>query len=512
MSIQTLRFGGRQFPWIAHGVATRLFVSALRVEAVTGTIALALLIARAAADVAPPPGTPVPPLPPHFEKRVVATGLANPHNMVLDPEGQLWVTEQIGRRVVRIDPRTGSVSVAIAIPDAVHTKGAQDGLLGLALAPDFLTGRGGDYVFVSMTYSAGTPEPFPNRTLIRRYSFDRKTGTLGSPVDILKELPSSKDHQSARLIFGPDGKLYYSIGDQGANQLSYLCIPNEAQVLPTDDEVKAGDWRHYTGKILRLNPDGSIPADNPVIRGVRSHVYAWGIRNTQGMAFSPGGKLFAVNHGPNSDDTLNLIVAGANLGWPDVLGFRNDQTYAYANFSAAKDCPTLKDPAENGTKVPPNVPVTRQSDFHDFDYVAPLKTLFAADPEKLDTEFHNPVCADGYLYYICWPTIAPSSVAYYGDFKAGVPGWNHSLLVTSLKRGVLYRVRLDPSESVTLGDAEPMFRSRNRYREIVVSRDGRTLYVATDAEGNGLATNDAGSAAFEFENPGSILAFTYNGP
>ena len=120
--------------------------------------------------------------------------------------------------------------------------------------------------------------------------------------------------------------------------------------------MKAGDWRHYKGKILRLNPDGSIPADNPVIRGVRGHVYAWGIRNTQGMAFSPGGKLFAVNHGPNSDDTLNLIVAGANLGWPDVLGSRNDQTYAYANFSAAKDCPTLKDPAENGTKVPPKRP------------------------------------------------------------------------------------------------------------------------------------------------------------
>ena len=86
------------------------------------------------------------------------------------------------------------------------------------------------------------------------------------------------------------------------------------------------------------------------------------------------------------------------------------------------------------------------------------------------------------------------------------------LLVTSLKRGVLYRVRLDPSESVTLGDAEPMFRSRNRYREIVVSRDGRTLYVATDAEGNGLGRTTPGRPAFDFENPGSILAFTYTCP
>ena len=84
------------------------------------------------------------------------------------------------------------------------------------------------------------------------------------------------------------------------------------------------------------------------------------------MVFSPGGKLFSVNQGPNSDDTLNLIVAASNLGWPNVLGFRNDRTYAYANFSAAKGgCKALKDPAQNGTEVPSQVPVMRQSEFHD---------------------------------------------------------------------------------------------------------------------------------------------------
>jgi PQQ-dependent dehydrogenase (s-GDH family) len=472
-----------------------------------------MFLTAASADVAPAPGTPVAALPEHFEKRVVATGLANPHNMVLGPDGQLWITEQIARRVVRVDPKTGAVSVAVDVADAMHTMGAQNGLLGLALHPDFLKNKNADYVYVSMTYSAGTPAPFPNRTLIRRYTYDAKTGTLGAPLDILKGLPSSTDHQSARLLFGPDGKLYYSIGDQGANQLAYLCTPNEAQALPTEAEVKTGDWGRYKGKILRLNPDGSIPDDNPVIHGVRSHIFAWGIRNTQGMTFSPGGKLFSVNHGPNSDDTLNLVVAGGNLGWPNVLGFRNDLTYAYADFSGAKDaCWSLKDPAQNGTDAPPNVPVHRQSEFHDPDYVAPLKTLFAADAEKLKTEFNNPVCADRHMYYICWPTIAPSAVAYYREFKNGIPGWAHSLLIASLKRGVLYRVRLDPTDSVTIGDAEPMFRSLNRYREVVVAPDGRTIYVATDTEGYGLATNDAGSAAFKFENPGAILAFTYSGP
>ena len=473
----------------------------------------AIFIASADADTAPPPGATVATLPEHFSKRVVATGLSNPHNMALGPDGVLWVTEQVTRRVVRVDPKTGEVSVAVEIADAVHSKGSQNGLLGLALDPNLLKNLGEDYVYVSMTYAAATPAPFPNRTLIRRYTYDPETHTLGFPVDILEGLPSSHDHQSARLLFGPDGKLYYSIGDQGANEQEYLCVPNEAQVLPTEAEVKSGDWRAYKGKILRLNPDGSIPSDNPVIRGVKSHVFAWGIRNTQGMVFSPNGKLFSVNHGPNSDDTVNLIVAGGNLGWPNVLGYRNNLTYAYANFSAASGgCDGLEDPAQNGTEAPSQVPVTPQSDFHDSDYVQPLKTLFAADPDKLKSEFNNPVCADRGLYYICWPTIAPSSVAYYGGFRAGVPGWDHSLLVTSLKRGVLYRIRLDPIESVTIGDAEPLFHSQNRYREVVVAPDGRTIYVATDALGHGLATNDAGAAAFTLENPGSILAFTYDGP
>jgi PQQ-dependent dehydrogenase (s-GDH family) len=472
-----------------------------------------LPLESASADVAPPPGTPVAALPEHFDKRIVATGLDNPHNMVFGPDGQLWVTEQITKRVVRVDPKTGAVSVAVTIADATHSKGSQNGLLGLALHPNFLQHKNADYVYVSMTYTSKTTEPFPNRTLIRRYTYDAKTATLSAPLDILKDLPSSNDHQSARLLFGPDGKLYYSIGDQGANQLSYLCIPNEAQALPSEAELKANDWRHYKGKILRLNPDGSIPDDNPIIHGVRSHIFAWGIRNTQGMTFSPGGKLLSVNHGPNSDDTLNLIVAGGNLGWPNVLGFRNDLTYAYADFSGAKDaCWSLKDPGQNGTNVPAIVPVHRQSEFHDPDYVAPLKTLFAADADKLQTEFNNPACADKHLYYICWPTIAPSAVAYYRKYEKGIPDWAHSVLIASLKRGVLYRVRLDPSDSVAIGDAIPLFRSTNRYREVVIAPDGRTIYVATDTEGYGQATNDAGSAAFKLENPGAILAFSYTGP
>ncbi|MBI3528502.1 MAG: PQQ-dependent sugar dehydrogenase [Betaproteobacteria bacterium] len=468
----------------------------------------AAIMAAAHADLPPAPGAPIAPMKETFEKRVVATGLANPHNMVFGPDGYLWLTEQITKRVTRVDPQSGMTIVAAQIDDAIHSEDAQDGLLGLALHPDLLKGKGHDFIYVSMTYDARQGGITPNRTLIRRYTYDAKAQKLASPVDLIKGLPSSHDHQSARLLFGPDQKLYYSIGDQGANQLAYLCVPNQAQTLPTADEVKATDWRHYAGKILRLNLDGTIPADNPVIHGVKSHVYAWGIRNTQGMVFSPSGKLFATDHGPNSDDELNLILRGKNYGWPYVAGRKDNAGYAYANYSATTGgCESVKDPAQNGKTAPPGVPVQKESDWSDPDFVEPIKTLFTVDN---DYSYTDPACADKDLFYICWPTIAPSSVIYYKGGKSGVPGWEHSLLIASLKRGVVYRVKLDDTDSLPVGDAQPMFRAVDRYREVVVSPDGGTIYVATDAVH--LGTTDAGSAAFKLENPGAILAFKYSAP
>jgi PQQ-dependent dehydrogenase (s-GDH family) len=480
--------------------------------AATLSIMLALSTATARADTPPVPGAPIKPAAESFEMRVVATGLGHPHNMVLGPDGKLWLTELSARRIVRVDPATGKLDVLAEVSDAVHSKDdtgddKQDGLLGIALHPDLLKGKGHDYVYVSLSYASGQGGPFPNNTAIRRYTYDRRTGKLGAPLDLLKGMPSAHDHQSARLLYGPDGKLYYSIGDQGANQLEYLCRANEAQVLPTAEEVKAADWQHYKGKILRLNVDGSIPSDNPVIHGVRSHVYAWGIRNTQGMAFSPTGKLFATDHGPNADDELNLLLPGRNYGWPYVAGRKDDAGYAYANFSAAQGgCAGLKDPSRNGLDVPSGVPVTKESSWSDPDFVEPLKTFFTVGN---DYSYNNPVCKDNDLYFICWPTIAPSSVTFYKGGKAAVPGWAHSLLIASLKRGLVYRVQLDPTDSLPVGDAQAILRTQNRYREVVVSADGSTVYVATDP--THLGTTDAGTAAFKLDNPGAILAFKYSG-
>ena len=95
------------------------------------------------------------------------------------------------------------------------------------------------------------------------------------------------DHNSGRMTFGPDGKLYYTIGDQGKNQLALACLNNQAQQLPTARPSRCQELDTYEGKVLRLNPDGSIPEDNPEINGVKSHVYTYGHRNAQGIAVGP---------------------------------------------------------------------------------------------------------------------------------------------------------------------------------------------------------------------------------
>ena len=121
---------------------------------------------------------------------------------------------------------------------------------------------------------------------------------LGDPVDVLTGLPHGPDHGASRIVIGPDGKLYASTGDQGSNFLAFYCAPIRAQELPVAADVAARNWRGYEGKILRVNLDGSIPADNPVLNGVRSHVLSYGHRNPQGMAFGPDGRLYAVRARP----------------------------------------------------------------------------------------------------------------------------------------------------------------------------------------------------------------------
>src|SRR5688572_26687511 len=208
-----------------------------------------------------------------FRKTVVVSGLAGPWELTWGPDSMLWVTERSGKRVTRVDPATGEKSVAVTIGE-VSAPGGQDGLLGMALHPELLQGTGNDYVYVGYTYVDESKGPVPtvadSRSRYRylygkivRFTYDKATKTLSNPLDIITGLPAGNDHVAGRLKIGPDRKLYFTIGDQGNNQLGNFCIPAESQRLPTQAEISAKKYLAYVGKSLRLNLDGSIPADNP---------------------------------------------------------------------------------------------------------------------------------------------------------------------------------------------------------------------------------------------------------
>ena len=164
-----------------------------------------------------------------------------------------------------------------------------NGLLGIAFDPDYGVNR---YVYV--TYATRT-DTGTFGTVARFTDVNNR----GQDFTVLLDgVPSAPGHQIESLAFGPDGALYVSTGD------AYL----------------AGDVQNadsFVGKILRMHPDGSLPADNPF---PGSYTYAYGFRNCFDLVFDVAGELFSADNGPDRDDELNRIVAGGNYGWPIQLG------------------------------------------------------------------------------------------------------------------------------------------------------------------------------------------------
>ncbi len=429
-----------------------------------------------------------------FGSRVLTTGLSNPWAMRWGPDNMIWVTERTSGEVTRIDPTTGAQQVLLTLED-VYTGPQHEGLLGLALHPELLEGTGNDYVYLSYTVNNGTAEePDPSAQIVR-YTWDDTLQQLVEPEIVLAGLPAWNDHNAGRVVIGPDMKLYYSIGEQGANFGRNLRRPNMAQVLPTQEEVEAEDWHTYSGKILRMELDGSIPEDNPEIDGVRSHILSYGHRNPQGIGFGPDGTLYEAEHGPASDDELNIIQPGGNYGWPRVAGFKDDQAYLYINWSEAPEgVDTSTSP------LPDDVPQFPETEFED-EMVDPVATFFTVED---DYSIGN-ICG-----YICDPTIAPSSVLYYEAGETGIQEWDHSLLIPTLKHGVLYVQHLSEDGQEADGLPEAWLSTQNRYRDVIVSPDGASVFIATDAFGS--AAQKFGPEAQQtsvLHNPGAILLFSY---
>ncbi|WP_313805489.1 glucose/sorbosone family PQQ-dependent dehydrogenase [Flavobacterium sp.] len=425
--------------------------------------------------------------------------LNNPYTILYGPDNYLWITERSNGEISRFNPTSGAQDLLVDIASVYSTAG-QDGLMGMILHPQLGQGVGNDFVYVAYTYNSSGRKLRISRF---NYSITANNGTLSSETTLLQGIPASNDHNSGRLIIGPDLKLYYSVGDQGNNQFANACAEIKAQYLPTS----ASDYTNYQGKILRINLDGSVPADNPSLNGVISHVYSYGHRNAQGLVFSSNGKLYASEHGPKSDDELNVIESGKNYGWPHIAGYNDNMAYSYCNWSTASpcnsgsfsdhNCPASVTPAlESSWAVPSN-------------FSPPIATWGTVD---------NSYDFQSGCGFVCWPTVAPSGMRIYEHNL--IPGWGTSVMSTTLKRGRIYRASLatdgnsilpisNPEPDGTNDDFEELWYTQNRYRDIAIAPDGITFYIITDSSGNTSGPSNNNSIAIA--NPGIIMKVQFTG-
>lgn len=223
----------------------------------------------------------------------IVKGLAAPWSIAFLPNGEMLVTEKVGRlRIVRngvLDPQP-----IAGVPQVLAM--GQGGLLEVAIHPRFADNR-----FIYLTYSKAGERG--NTTALARGRFDGKG--LSDVQDIFVADAWRSDaalHFGSKLAFGRDGMLYMTVGER-------------------NDRTRAQDTMHHAGKILRFRDDGTVPPDNPFVgrTGFRPEIYSYGHRNPQGLAVHPDtGQLWATEHGPQGGDELNLIQPGKNYGWPVV--------------------------------------------------------------------------------------------------------------------------------------------------------------------------------------------------
>ena len=227
---------------------------------------------------------------------VVVDGLNNPWEMVFAPNGDIYFSERDGR-IWKIES-FGEAKVIQTFPKSGSYEG---GTLGLALHPNFEENK---KIYVYQTNLE--LEFFQNKV----FSFTVDGDELIDKQTVIDDIPGAPWHDGGRIAFGPDGKLYITTGD--------AVNPGWSQ-----------DLSSLAGKILRINPDGTIPDDNPFDS---SPIFSYGHRNPQGIAWSNDGLLVSSEHGPSGEmgyghDEINVIVKGKNYGWPKVVGDSSDDSF-----------------------------------------------------------------------------------------------------------------------------------------------------------------------------------------
>ncbi len=338
---------------------------------------------------------------------IVARPLAHPWGLAFLPDGRMLVTERPGR--LRIVSGDGRISEPLAGVPRVFAQG-QGGLLDVALDPNFASNR-----LVYLSYAE--PGEGGAGTAVARGRLNEAGTAIENASVIFRQQPkvSGSAHFGSRLVFARDGTLFVTLGER------FKFEP-------------AQDLTSHLGKIVRINPDGSVPSDNPFVgrAGVRPEIWSYGHRNVQGATLHPQtGALWQVEHGPRGGDELNIAEAGRNYGWPLVSWGR------HYNGEDIPDPPTRPDLAQS----------IRQ-----------------------------------------WtPVISPTGIVFYtGDM---FPAWRGNLLIGGLTAQGIVRLTLD-GQRVT---GEERIALGARVRDVRQGPDG-AVYVLTDrSDGEVLRLTPAAS-------------------
>jgi len=339
------------------------------------TVAVLLFIGACKKDRSKEDLTPV-----DLKNKILVANLTLPWELIYGPDNLIWFTEKSGK-ISRLNPTSGQVTALHIITD-VRIQG-EGGLLGMALHPNF---NADPFVYVFYGYG----NPYKNK-LVR---FSYANNALSNPKTLLDNIPASSNHNGSRLLINGD-KLFVTTGD--------------AEDLSTPQNINS-----LAGKVLRLNLDGTIPSDNPF---PNNPVWSYGHRNAQGLAMV-GNKLFSSEHGPSTDDEVNMIEKGRNYGWPTVTGKCN---------------------------------ATNETAFCNQNNVA----------ESI----------------IEWtPTIAPSGMTYYNSNY--IPQFKNSLLLAFLKGNKLMQLKLNDTQTAIIETKDFYVGDFGRIRAVTQSPEGK-IYICT---------------------------------
>ena len=339
----------------------------------------------------------------------IASGIANPWALAFLPDGRMLVTERPGR--LRIVTREGALSPPVAGVPSVSASG-QGGLLDVILDRNYAQTR-------MIYFCFAEPASGDSRTSMAAAKLiDEGTPRLDDVKIIFRqEGPlSSGNHFGCRIVQARDGNLFLTMGDH---------------FVPRD---QAQNLANHIGKIVRVAPDGSVPADNPFVgkQDAKPEIWSYGHRNSQGAALHPqSGKLWMHEHGPRGGDEINISEAGKNYGWP-VIGFGIDYNGARIHEGSRK--PGMEQPVH---------------------------------------------------YWV--PSIAPSGMTFYNG--ARLPAWRGNLFVGALAAKMLSRLELDGEKVVK---EEPLLTDMGeRIRDVREGPDGALWLVTDNAAGRILRITPA---------------------